>query len=438
MGALLLARAVPAVPWCVALRPQHAHSTPCASIAALLTQRDGCTAAVSLLFFFWCYRVCWVLGCGCGCTGYCTGLLGCICTILDAVHHSRRGKAYLKTLLAAFGGASVFVISVVSIVCNFVFFLALARRLDGNDNISNAAIFAPLVVHYVFSTVLGPIRYGVVQREAAADESVLLLWDAHASASRAEQQEALAWEQERLAYVPPLQMLMHSGTLFRPKSQIVPVTTALPSSGDDKPPLPQPREGDRDCDSAAAAAADGGQEEEQGLRRGGVADDLEDEQDREEVDLELGGGRSSLSSSSAAAAAARTPGLVVPRRAGAPPRPPLLVIPEQQQQQQQQQQAGEASSSSVSNAVPGDVLAGEGGGLAQAGSLLGTQARPGATAAAGGGGGGECGGGSGAIDSRGSATSNCAVDLDSVEQLLRLEDASWMEGECQICYEVRR
>jgi hypothetical protein len=40
------------------------------------------------------------------------GLLGLVCTVLDAVHHSNRGKAYLKTLLAAFGGGWVFSITV--------------------------------------------------------------------------------------------------------------------------------------------------------------------------------------------------------------------------------------------------------------------------------------------------------------------------------------
>eukprot|EP01043_Picozoa_sp_COSAG02_P070081 COSAG02_NODE_12267_length_1571_cov_6.358084_2_plen_442_part_01 len=102
-------------------------------------------------------------------------LLGCFCTVLDCIHQTRRGKAYLKTLLAAFGGIWVFSVSVLSIVCNFLFFLSLAMRLDGDTSVTTWMLFGPLMAHYIFSAVLGPVRYLVVQREAAADESMLAM-----------------------------------------------------------------------------------------------------------------------------------------------------------------------------------------------------------------------------------------------------------------------
>ena len=104
-------------------------------------------------------------------------LLGCFCTVLDCIHHSRRGKAYLKTLLAAFGGIWVFSVSVLSIVSNFLFFLALATRLDGDKSVSTWQLFGPLMAHYIFSAVLGPVRYLV-------DKLLRSKFDVHAQSGR--------------------------------------------------------------------------------------------------------------------------------------------------------------------------------------------------------------------------------------------------------------
>ena len=149
-------------------------------------------------------------------------LLGCFCTLLDCIHHSRRGKAYLKTLLAAFGGIWVFTVSVLSIVCNFLFFLALAMRLDGDTSVSTWQLFGPLMAHYIFSAVLGPVRYLVVQREAAADESMLAMVEAHGEEEREAARVMAAWTREREAYRPPDALLQISATLYRLKNQVMP------------------------------------------------------------------------------------------------------------------------------------------------------------------------------------------------------------------------
>lgn len=152
------------------------------------------------------------------------GLLGCFCTVLDCIHQTRRGKAYLKTLLAAFGGVWVFSVSVLSIVCNFLFFLALAMRLDGDTSVTTAMLFGPLMAHYIFSAVLGPVRYLVVQREAAADESMLAMVEAHGEEEREAARVMAAWTREREAYRPPDMLLQISATLYRIKNQVMPST----------------------------------------------------------------------------------------------------------------------------------------------------------------------------------------------------------------------
>lgn len=151
-------------------------------------------------------------------------LLGCICTVLDCIHQTRRGKAYLKTLLAAFGGIWVFSVSVLSIVCNFLFFLSLAMRLDGDTSVTTWMLFGPLVAHYIFSAVLGPVRYLVVQREAAADESMLAMVEAHGEEEREAARMMAAWTREREAYRPPDVLLQISATLYRIKNQVMPST----------------------------------------------------------------------------------------------------------------------------------------------------------------------------------------------------------------------
>jgi hypothetical protein len=156
-------------------------------------------------------------------------LLGCFCTVLDCVHQSRRGKTYLKTLLAAFGGIWVFSVSVLSIVCNFLFFLALAMRLDGDTSVRTWMLFGPLMAHYIFSAVLGPVRYLVVQREAAADESMLVMVEAHGEEEREAARVMAAWAREREAYRPPDVLLQISATLYRIKNQVMP---SIPEDGD--------------------------------------------------------------------------------------------------------------------------------------------------------------------------------------------------------------
>jgi hypothetical protein len=103
--------------------------------------------------------------------------LGIFCTMLDCIHGTQRGKVYLKTLLAAFGGVWILSVSVLSIICNFLFFLMLAMRLDGDLSVKISMITVPLILHYCFSAMLGPARYYVGQRELSADESVAAMVD---------------------------------------------------------------------------------------------------------------------------------------------------------------------------------------------------------------------------------------------------------------------
>jgi hypothetical protein len=85
-------------------------------------------------------------------------------------------------------------------------------------------LFGPLMAHYIFSAVLGPVRYLVVQREAAADESMLAMVEAHGEEEREAARVMAAWTREREAYRPPDMLLQISATLYRIKNQVMPST----------------------------------------------------------------------------------------------------------------------------------------------------------------------------------------------------------------------
>eukprot|EP01051_Picozoa_sp_SAG22_P000400 SAG22_NODE_10_length_35702_cov_72.266992_21_plen_678_part_00 len=141
--------------------------------------------------------------------------LGVFCTMFDCVHGTQRGKVYLRTLLAAFGGVWILTVSVASIICNFLFFLMLAMRLDGNAAITIGSITVPLILHYCFSALLGPARYYVGQRELNADESVVAMVDLQTSEEQEMQRITDEWEAARAGYVPPVTLFQLSTTLYR-------------------------------------------------------------------------------------------------------------------------------------------------------------------------------------------------------------------------------
>ena len=213
-------------------------------------------------------------------------LLGCFCTVLDCIHHSRRGKAYLKTLLAAFGGIWVFSVSVLSIVSNFLFFLALATRLDGDKSVSTWQLFGPLMAHYIFSAVLGPVRYLVVQRETVADESMLAMVEAQGTEEREAARVMAAWVREREAYRPPGSLLQISAGFYRLKNQVMPAMLGRDSE-DDKPESGRTKAGGArdDCPLAVENLDGDGDLEEGGEQGGGGGETAEAAGEAEQTDV---------------------------------------------------------------------------------------------------------------------------------------------------------